>query len=120
MKIASVFATTVLALGFSMSGVAIQSAYAAVDGATVTCADFTAMSPTDQQAGFDAVKAAMPAASLSTDNAVQTKSASGAGTMPPAPSVGLLVSACQADPSATVMAAVMKAMGSNMTTTMSK
>ena len=120
MKIASVIATTVLAAGFSMSGVAIQSAYAAVDPATVTCADFVAMSPTDQQAGFDAVKAAMPPATLSTDNATQTTSKSGADTQKPAPTVGSLISACQADPSSTVMAAAMKAMGTNTTSAMSK
>jgi hypothetical protein len=110
MKFASVFATTVLAVGFSMSGVAIQSAYAAVDAASVTCADFAKMSAADQQAGFDAVKAAMPPATLVTTDSANQKSPNSASGSKPAPSVGMLVSACQADPNDTVMAAVMKAM----------
>jgi hypothetical protein len=116
MKIASVFATTVLALGFSMSGVAIQSAYAAVDAATVTCSDFIKMSPADQEAGFEAVKAAMPPMTLAKADSTNQKGQSAANGPAPTPSVGMLISACQAaDPTSTVMAAAMKAMGQNTT-----
>jgi hypothetical protein len=106
MRIASIITGTVLAVGFSMTGVAVQSAYA-VDAATITCGDFSKMSAADQDAGFAAVMAAMPAkgatTSTSTDKSTQD-------TAKPPMNAGAVVAACQAaTPATTVMDAVMKA-----------
>ncbi|MEO8882596.1 MAG: hypothetical protein ABI377_04145 [Devosia sp.] len=106
MRIASIITGTVLAVGFSMTGVAVQSAYA-VDAATITCGDFTKMSAADQDAGFAAVKAAMPAASAvaSTSTGKSTQDAA-----KPPMDAGAVVADCQAaSPSTTVMDAVMHA-----------
>ena len=117
MKIASVLATTVLAIGFSMTGIAIPSAYAA-DAASVTCADFTAMSSADQEAAFESVKAAIPPTTLAKgDSTHETGQSAANNDKTMTPSVGMLVSACQAaGPTSTVMAAVQQAMGGNVTT----
>jgi len=105
MKSASIFATTVAVVGFSLSGVAVHSAYA-VDSATaaVSCADFAKMSAADQDAEFKAVQASMPPANTS---GIKAQNAGDKST--PTMSVGLLLSACQADPSDTVHSAVEKA-----------
>ena len=107
MRIFTVITGVALAIGLSMSGVAVQSAYAATD-ATVTCGDYMKLSAADQEAAFAAVKAAMPAksavASTSTDKSTQD-------SPKPPMDAGAVVSACQAaSPSSTVMDAVMHAM----------
>ena len=106
MRIASTITSIVLAVGFSMTGIAVQSAYA-VDAATITCGDFTKMSAAEQEAGFAAVKASMPApgatTSTSTDKSTQD------AAKPPM-DAGAVVADCQAaSPSTTVMDAVMHA-----------
>jgi hypothetical protein len=106
MRIASIITGTVLAVGFSMSGVAVQSAYA-VDAATITCGDFSKMSAADQDAGFTAVMAAMPAKGATTSTSTAKSSQDMAK---PPMNAGAVVADCQAaSPETTVMDAVMHA-----------
>jgi hypothetical protein len=127
MRIASILTTTLLAAGLSMSGVAIQSAYAATD-ATVTCGDYMKLSAADQTAAFAAVKAAMPTPTAATATTTTSAGTSAKNDNVQPMDAGAVASACQAaSPSSTVMDAIEHTMSttttnsnSNSTTTKSK